>query len=137
MRKIGPSGKHVLFEMISSLGIFVYHGTGEPSQADWDEFMRQVTNYKGDIRGLVFTEGWRPSRAQGQQIKKAAAGRELTVAIVSPLAAMAFTVSAFALINRRMRFFSPDELQKAFDYLNLNAEEASAVREILGRAKTL
>lgn len=127
---------NLAFELVKEAGIFVlYQGAGSPDQADWDRFVQQVRDYDGDMRCLVFTEGWHPSRAQGMQIRNATRGKRPSVAIVSPSTAIPFVVSVFTLVNRRMRFFNADELERAFEHLRFEPKERAIVSEILARLR--
>jgi hypothetical protein len=130
-----PAARNLRFELVPR-GIFVlYQGLGTPSAGEWDRFVAQVRDYDADMRCLVYTEGWHPSRAQGSAIRAATRGKHPVVAIVSPASSVPFVVSVFTLVNRSMRFFDPQQLDAALDHIRLSPEERQAVLASLERLR--
>jgi len=122
------------FEVLTDLGIFVvYHSGGAPSQPAWEAFIARLRSSGGEMRCLVYTEGWYPTRAQASQITQARRGKQPTIAVLSTATSVQFAVSVFALVNRRMRFFKPEELDQAFVHLGLQPSAGARVREALAR----
>jgi hypothetical protein len=85
-----------------------------------------------ELRYLVFVEGSPPTAANQRRIA-ALVKREWPVALVSSSNVMRFVVSAFSLVNRSIRFFSPAQLSDALVHIHCTAADALVVHEALAR----
>ena len=60
-----------------------------------------------------------------------------TVALISSSATLRFVVSAFSLVTRQIRFFSPSDLPAALAHLELDERAQRSVRDAIERLKML
>jgi len=132
---MSEEGRGLTFEMLRKERILLSYQRGEARQADWDsyiDFMRSLTGIS-DLRFLIYHDGPAPAPRDQKRIAEVARGRSWKVALVSPSAALRFVVSAFSLVNRSIRFFTPGELDAALEHIGCTATEKEAVRAAMER----
>lgn len=126
----------MVFEMLTKEKILISYQGANASAEDWDRYISFMKTIAGttDLRFLVFVEGAPPSAANQRRIAELVK-REWPVALVSSSTAMRFVVSAFSLVNRSIRFFSPAQLTDALVHIHCSAMDALAVYDAVDRLR--
>ncbi|MGC4091461.1 MAG: hypothetical protein QM756_27000 [Polyangiaceae bacterium] len=107
---------------------------------DWDEFLRILVANRAEfqrLKILVVTDGGGPSTTQRKALQTALDGRSIRVAVVSDSMRARFIVSSIALLNRDISSFSMDEMSRAFDHLNLSADERRTAKRTVDEMQAL
>jgi hypothetical protein len=113
--------------------VFV-HSEDSPSNAEWSQLMdqfRHATNLRR-IRVLVFTYGGAPNARQRVELNDVLRDIRPPVAVVTPSTLARAVCTAIGWFNPRIRPFTPEEIELAFDYLDAN----QADRKVLVRMLT-
>ena len=103
-----------------------------PSDEDWDEALRLMTLNPAELdqlKALVVTDGGGPTPAQRKRLHHAMSGKSVRSAVVSESMKVRFIVSSVALFLSRIQSFRKDELEQAFNYLDLDAAERRLAQE--------
>jgi hypothetical protein len=131
---MGVAQQGMVFELLSKERILISYQGPHATQEQWDRYISLMQTISGasEMRFLVLVEGSPPSAANQLRIR-ALVKREWPVALVSSSIAMRFVVSAFSLVNRSIRFFSPEDLSGALVHIGCSRTEALAVHEALHR----
>jgi hypothetical protein len=133
-RNVNPG---LVYELASDLELLVsYQGVEMPTDEEWDGYLACValsSKTAESPRGLVFTDGGRPSREQQLRLTAATDGRLARVAVVSRAGALRFIVSIMALANPHIKSFSPSQKAAAFAHLGLLPEQHDRVHRIAER----
>jgi hypothetical protein len=127
----------LVFELLQPSQILLSFQGDAVSDDEWDRyihFMSSLTQLPA-LRILVCVEGSPPSAANQRRISEVVRGRAWKVALVSSSTALRFVVSAFSLINRTIRYFPPEELQRALDHIDCSPDERREVALALERLK--
>ena len=124
------------FELLEREQILVsYQGTAA-TQEQWDHYLDQLATLREveRVRFLVYADGSPPTPGIQRRIAGIAHGHDKwLVALVSPSTALRFVVSAFKLVNRSIRFFTPAELHDALSHIQCDSDERGAVQNALRR----
>jgi hypothetical protein len=133
------ASRTLAYELLPHHGcVVLYQGTQAPNDAEWDAHIGEVCVFaeaKAEFTVLVYTEGGRPSREQQARLTAAAPIFRTPVAVVSPVLAVRFVVSALSLGKRNLRFFMPEELPAALQYLALAPVGQLAVGQAIERLR--
>lgn len=108
------------------------------ANADWESFLTLLAKAtSGTIvtRHLVYVETTAPPAAILRRISDIVRGNTSSVALLSPSAALRFVVSTFSLVNRSIRYFTPEQLTEALVHIHCNAAEQRALRNALARMR--
>lgn len=103
-----------------------------PLDAEWDEFLKLLGDNRArfdELRMMVITEGGGPDRLQRNRLEATLQGKSIRVAVVSDSAKVRFIASAVALLNPDHRGFAVREMNSAYEYLNLTAEERALIEK--------
>jgi hypothetical protein len=109
--------------------LILRQGKEDPSDAEWDECMRQLTtllalrSHGRDVKVLVITDGGAPNVSQRERLQKALEKSPIPVAVVSDNVKARITSSAVALLNRHHRSFANADLDQAYAHLGASPEE--------------
>jgi hypothetical protein len=128
----------LVFEWLSAENVVVsYMGTGPAARHEWDSYrnLLQAIQHTRRVRCLWYTEGAYPPRDEQVRLAEAGGRQPWLAAVVSPSPALRFVVSAVSLINRNLRYFTPQDLPKALVHLRCTATEQEAVLDALDRLK--
>jgi hypothetical protein len=110
-----------------SLDYFVWMHTNEaPGPDAWDESMQALAAYAKETRddlsrwrGLVFTDGGAPSAVQRAQLSAIFKDRPVRVSVISRSSFVRAVVTALTWFNLRIKAFSPADVGRAFEYLEV------------------
>jgi len=122
---------NMVFSIIGNLMILV-HSAHPPTDAEWDEYLAALrARDQEKLRSLAFTDGGAPNTAQRKALNSILQGKTSTGAVVSPNAMVRGVVTALSWFNAKIKVFSPDEVERAFEYLGIPKPEYPLVwREI-------
>jgi hypothetical protein len=112
--------------------LFVF-GTRSPADAEWEqlvEYYRQAAASRR-VQILVSTEGGSPNAKQRARLKESVNVVGVRVAIVTSSVLARAAGVAVHWFNPQLRVFAPNELERAFDYLELRDEYRQEVRAAL------
>lgn len=136
MQRRGPS---FAFAVLPDLEVLLsYQGPRDPSDEEWARYLTvldRLHRTPNDYRYLTVSAGGLPSASQQSKVKAVTHGRSPAVAIVSSSIAIRFVVSVLALVNPKVQCFRPDQLDKAYQHLNLAAAAVPRVEATLERLK--
>jgi hypothetical protein len=125
------------FELLEREKILVSYQGNDAQPAQWENYLELMGTLTGvaSLRFLVYAEGSPPSAALQRRIVGLVRGHSWRVALVSSSAALRFVVSTFALVNRSIRYFTPEQLAGALLHIGCSAQEAIAVERVLHRLR--
>lgn len=125
------------FELLERERVLVSYAGPNATQPDvWEPYLALMeAKISSSLRFLVFQEGSMPSVRDQQRLGALSRPHSPRVALVSTSLSLRFAVSAFSLINKRIKFFTPDELPQAFAHLDLRPWEQPAVLACVERLK--
>jgi hypothetical protein len=111
-----------------------YHLPSEdPSTDEWTEYMADIGRTIDSIDGVFsLTDGGGPNSAQRAISVKfwEAQAKKVPIAVVTPSTiVVGMTVALSWFIKTQIRAFSPDNVDAAFDYLQLSSLQRTAVFE--------
>ena len=110
----------------------VIHPNRPPADDEWMTYLRSWSGHDmSRMRTLVFTDGGGPSASQRRLATEALGGKESLTAVVSSSSMVRGVVTALSWFNPKIKSFSPDEAQRAFEYLRIVAPEDIARTWIL------
>src|SRR5262249_16792238 len=112
--------------------VFV-HSEQSPSNAEWSSLMdafRSATNLSR-IRVLVFTYGGAPNARQRAELNEVLRDVRPPVAVITPSTVARAACTAIGWFNPRLRPFAPEELERAFDYLDANQDDRKVLSRML------
>jgi hypothetical protein len=124
------------FEFLAGLHLMIVCQQEKAStDAEWDVYLAALAgpSRANRLRCIVVTDGAHPTRAQRERMSATVEGKPTRVAVISPATGMRFVVSVFALVNRNIRSFSPDEYDAAFSHVGLAPTEYASVRVAIER----
>ena len=135
---MGKTGAACLeFEWVPDANLLVaYHANGSVEDDLWDDYVHAIhSNLGPNLRCLVWNEGGRPTSDQQRRLVAATEGAKVPVAVVSSSIAVRFVVSALALANRHVRYFSVDQVNAALVYLCKDATQRVAAVAAVERVR--
>jgi hypothetical protein len=95
-----------------------------PSDFEWDDCLTKLAEFRPDftrVRVLVITDGGGPTQPQRKRLSALAEGHPMYVAVVSESMKVRFIVSSVALFLREIASFRQNELDQAYDHLQLDS----------------
>jgi hypothetical protein len=103
----------------------------------WDAYISLMSTltHVETLRFVICAQGSPPSAANQRRIAQLVRGHPWRVALISSSAALRFVVSAFSLVNRSIRYFTPDQVPAALRHIDCTVEEAAAVEQLLERLR--
>jgi len=124
-----------VFDFLSKERVFISVQGSEATVDEWNALIEGMRNVRSvpDLRYLVRVEGSPPSPVFQARIADVVRGQKCRVALMSSSAAMRFVVSTFSLVNKTIRYFSPDQLREALAHLGCTPLEQVAVQEAFDR----
>ncbi len=113
--------------------VIVRENAKNPSDAEWDEFLRLIAAGDGvwNVKVLVVTDGGEPSAEQRQRLKTVLGDSNVKAAIVTDSVRTRFVVSSIAFITSRIKSFSKREIDAAYDYLELDVTQRRLAERVL------
>jgi hypothetical protein len=121
--------KTMSFRRLSYGGLDYYvwmHTNEAPGQGEWDESMQALASYARETnddftrwRGLVFTDGGAPSALQRAQLSAIYKDRPVRVSVISRSPFVRAVVTALTWFNLKIKAFSPGDIGRAFEYLDV------------------
>jgi hypothetical protein len=127
------------FELLGAERVLVsYQGARPGRPEEWNRYLDVMASIPGGsrMRYLVYHDGPPPSLRDQQRIGAIARPQKPLVSLISSSTTLRFVVSAFSLVTRQIRFFSPDELLAALLHLELGAREQRAVVSAVERLRS-
>lgn len=114
--------------------LVVCQNDSAPSPEEWSGYLNELRRLAPiEHRVLLYTE-IHLTRQQQAELEEATRGQiEPRVAVVSPNNAVRFVATIFTLLNRNIRFFSPQHYAGALTHLQLRPPEIEAVTSCYGR----
>jgi hypothetical protein len=112
--------------------VFV-HSEQSPSNDEWSSLMdvfRNATNLKR-VRVLVFTYGGAPNARQRAELNEVLRDVRPPVAVVTPSTLARAVCTAIGWFNPGIRPFAPEELERAFDYIDANEADRKVLSRLL------
>jgi hypothetical protein len=109
----------------------VQQGAHAAHDDEWMAFLKDLS--KRDLskhRVLIFSAGGGPTASQRVPLKALMAGRSMRTAVVSDSIKVRFIIATIALINSEHHGYTRRELGKAYDFLELTAEERTECTSI-------
>jgi hypothetical protein len=98
-----------------------------PEDQEWEECLALLEKRPSENRipvcVLVLSDGGGPSPDQRKRLGLILKGVPARVAVCTDSVKTRFIVSSVALLTAKIRAFSPSEIQKAFEHLELSAQE--------------
>lgn len=113
--------------------IITVHTAKSPSQDEWGEYIRALETLTRELkdhthlRNIVFTDGGAPDSVQRKAVNSIVASRSVTSAIVSRSQMVRTVVTAFSWFNEKVKAFSPDTIEEAYQHLKLSAYEIEVI----------
>jgi hypothetical protein len=135
--------KTIVMTFVTEALLVLCESEETPRDDEWDEFLDTLRTKGGSHGGppafriLVVTEGGGPNLPQRKRLQVALAGRSFRVAVVTSSVAARFLVSAIALLNRDIRSFARDELDKAYRHLGMNASEIALTERTIAESNAV
>ena len=127
------------FEYLAELHLMVSCQAHEtPTDADWDTYLeatRPALLVDKLFRVLVVTDGAYPTRSQQGRMTTLIGNRTPCVAVISSSTAMRFVVSILALLNSKVRCFSPNQRKEAYTYLGLSPSQQATADATVDRLR--
>ena len=114
--------------------LVMYAGTEPPTDAAWDMYLDQL-RVPREIRIFVVTEGSRPTKAQQARLADVVNIHPAPTAVISPAVAVRFVVSSVALFKSNLRYFTPDQVDDAYQHLGIRPVERVQVEQALERLR--
>jgi hypothetical protein len=102
--------------------LVLYHSTQPPTNEEWDDMLlvfERMMQAHGLVKTIVLTEGGFPSATQRAALVKVFGTGTSRTAILTRSTAGRAIVTALRWWNPTMATFSPDELPKAMEFLEL------------------
>jgi hypothetical protein len=107
-----------------------------PSDAEWNSWLTAASNLERadttPIRLLVVTAGGHPTKDQLDRLKAVNRTNPRT-SIVSNSIALRFLGAGLTFVNPTIRCFTPDQLERAFDHIELTPSDRKAARRCIER----
>jgi hypothetical protein len=111
------------------------HSEHAPTDVEWDAYMRMST--APGIRALlVLSEGGGPNAQQRTSIARFPHLKPLPTAIVTRAAVVRGVVTAIRWLGKNIRAFRPEELDDAFQYLEIGEGLSEQLRLRLSALKS-
>jgi hypothetical protein len=117
--------------------IIVVHTKEPPDNDTWNSYLeatlaagRLYGNDLSNVRHLVVTEGGGPNSAQRKAVDTASQtmnGKNSPVAVISASPMIRGIVTVFNWFNLNMRVFSPQEADKAFQFIGVLPRDATKI----------
>jgi hypothetical protein len=131
-----PSSVGCVWELLREDALFITYCDDAATPEQWHEYVKFMRGFKGrcSIHFLVYAEAV-PPREVLAEIAGVARGEPWTVALISPSLAVRFAASAFALVIKGFRFFSPDSVDAALTHLGCDAARKQRAFQVLARMR--
>lgn len=117
--------------------IIAVHNKEAPDNETWNSFIeitlatgRANGNDLSNVRQLVVTEGGGPNAAQRKAVDIASNsmnGKKVSVAVVTGSPVVRGIVTVFNWFNLHLRVFTPDEMDKALQYLRIPTHDVTKI----------
>jgi hypothetical protein len=127
-----------VFELLPEAQIVVsYQSATPPHPSEVHEYGALLSSLaeKPDVRCLWFTDGAHPTRSDQESLSQRVPKHQWRVALVSGSPQIRFIASAFSLVNRNLRYFTPEQLPQALRHLLCTREEQDAVQSVLAELR--
>lgn len=128
---------HTLQFEKSGQTLLIVHTSEAPSDEDWDAWLARMA--QADYANiLIVSRGGGPTAAQRRKTNKFWLGKKVPkFALVTTSRFVIGIVKAFNwFLDDQLKPFHPDDLERAFDYIEVPAHERDALRraaELLGK----
>lgn len=123
-----------VFEYLRSARLLVSYQGSTETALEWERYLAFLGTVSRDaMRFMVYVDGAAPSPAHLQRLAGLVRGHQVTAALVSPSLALRFAVSAFTLVTRSIRYFTPEQLLDALAHIRCSEAESRLVQEALQR----
>jgi hypothetical protein len=129
---------NLVFEYQPHLDLMVsYQLEIAATDAEWDGYLAATAwlLQSGRLRCIAISEGAQPTRSQQVRMSALVRGKPSRVAVLTPASGMRFVVSVFALMNRNVKTYAPNEYEAAFAHLGLAPAEHAGVAKIIERLR--
>lgn len=104
--------------------IACWHGADSPRDAEWDAMLDVMrASDLRVVRCFVLTSGGAPTSAQRKRVMDVVGIRPMLIAVVSEQVGVRFVASLLAMMTRKIRSFTPAEIDRAYAHLELRPEE--------------
>ena len=114
--------------------LVVCQNDSAPSADEWAGYLRELRRLtRIEHRVLLYTEIHLTRQQQTELEDATRSPIAPRVAVVSPSNAVRFVASIFTLLNRNIRFFSPQHYAGALTHLQLRPQEIAAVTTCYGK----
>jgi hypothetical protein len=125
--------KTMAWRTLGRVGVTV-HGPETPRTSEWLRYLNELRAIprRADTRVVVYSFGGGPDGTQRQELAAAVGRDPAPVAIITRSRIMRAISTLCALFNPKLRVFSPDQEDAAFNFLELSAEERKMVRLVAG-----
>lgn len=135
--EMSNGAKTHVFEWLARERTLVSVGGQTPySDGDWDAYLQIAQQLAHEeMRVLAYVGGTLPTRAQQAQLTALPNPRRRRIAVVSQSTAMRFIVSMFVMVVPHIQTFSPDKIEDALAFLQLEPTEAAVVLMTLERLR--
>ena len=133
--------KTMAFAVVGNL-IVTLHGSRSPVAEEWDEYvkaLKKISFSESDptrLRNIVFTDGGAPNSVQRKAVNDIVSSKSVRSAIVSSSPLVRSVVTAFSWFNSSIKVYPPDDVDGAFQHLNLSTYEIELVRRRIAELRT-
>lgn len=119
----------------------MYKAAGESLPGEWSsffDFVEDTFHYGEQLRFFVYNEDGEMPRQHMERVREMMHAHPCRVAVISPSPAIRFMMSIFAMWNRQVKLFGPEQHQAAFEHLGYDTETGRRILDALerGRQKT-
>jgi len=127
---------NMVLDVFGDLMICV-HTSRAPSDAEWARYIAAVGTCDVErLRTVVFTDGGAPNSEQRKLVNRALGGKTSVGGIVTGNVVVRSAVTALSWFNPKIKAFSPERTEEAFQHVGLTPDEVPAVWEIVARLRT-
>jgi hypothetical protein len=118
--------------VIRSIGrlLIIRQNQSAPTNDDWDALLKVISGRRTelkDMRAICFTDGGGPTIDQRKRLAAAMGGNQMQSAVICDQGVVRFVVSTISLFNKSMRTYSWRDLDEAYIWLGLRADERRMV----------
>jgi siroheme synthase (precorrin-2 oxidase/ferrochelatase) len=136
MASVPPKQKRNLVVRLVGRTLVSVQNANDPSDEEWNDFLKFVAADPSGLRLLVITDGGAPNSAQRARLQATLKGALPLVAAVSDNMRIRFVAATIALFHSTHGCFTKKEVDKAYDHLKLSMQERrtieAAIRELKG-----
>jgi len=127
-------GHRFLYSLVRDRIAVLVHDHGAPPPSAWSSFCDDEAVWAPtDLRMLVFSEHGVPNARQREQLRAVVTNRNDRVAVLTSSTLVRAAGAMMSVDCRGIRSFQPDQIEAAFEYLDLTPEESRDVHAELGR----